>query len=225
MDTLVQETLASTDIALGTFLTMIAVSIALGVFIAWVYTYKTRYTKSFVLTLSVLPAIVAFIIILVNGNLGAGIAVTGAFSLVRFRSVPGSAKEIGSLFLAMGTGLAMGMGYIFFAVIFVLVITAFSCLLNISKFGEPDPNKRFLYITIPEALDYTDVFEDLFQKYTKDTNLISVKTTNMGSLFKLNYEIVLNDSKTEKKFIDDLRCRNANLEISMSKQNSYMTEL
>lgn len=189
-------------------------SIIFGLIIAFVYAFRNSASKSFVMTLALLPAIVQVVIMLVNGSIGAGIAVMGAFNLVRFRSVPGSAKEICSIFLAMAVGLATGMGYLFLSGILVIVICAIQLIFSFIKIGDNNSIKKELRITIPESLDYTDVFDELFEQYTKSSELVEVKTANMGSLYKLKYIIVLKDPKTEKKFIDDLRCRNGNLEIS-----------
>ena len=175
------------------------------------------------ITLAILPAIVAVVIMMVNGNVGAGVAVAGAFSLVRFRSVPGTAKEIAIIFLAMATGLISGMGYLGIAVLFAVVLGLVFLVLNVSPIGEADDRLKLLKITIPEDLNYTDAFDDLFEKYTRNASLMDVKTTNMGSLFKLSYHIRLKDASQEKAFIDELRCRNGNLEISISRQeeNGY----
>ncbi len=189
-------------------------SLILGVLAATVYMYKNTYTKSFVLTLTLLPAIVQIVIMLVNGNLGTGIAVLGAFSLIRFRSVPGTAREICSIFFAMALGLATGMGYIGYAILFLLIIGAMTILIAKSKFGEQNEETKILKITIPENLNYTGLFDDLFELYTKSHRLIQVKTTNMGSLYELWYHISLPDMASEKAFIDELRCRNGNLNIS-----------
>lgn len=213
------------DINLDEFILCIIFSLGLGVLIAAFYMYKTKHTKSFVITLATLPSIVTVIIMMVNGNLGAGVAVAGAFSLVRFRSVPGTAKEIGAIFLAMGAGLSIGMGYIGYATVFVLIVSIANFLLNVSSFGNTNPNIKNLVVTIPESLDYSDIFDDLFEKYTTQAILNIVKTTNMGSLFKLTYEIILRDGANEKAFIDELRCRNGNLEISVAKTTSLGLEL
>ncbi|MBQ8730229.1 MAG: DUF4956 domain-containing protein, partial [Lachnospiraceae bacterium] len=177
--------------------------------------FKSNYSKSFVVTLLILPAIVASVIIMVNGNIGAGVAVAGAFSLVRFRSAPGSAKEISAIFLAMAAGLVMGMGYIGFGFLLTVIISLVLFVCNLIGFGEmkKDDKSKLLKITIPEDLDYTEVFDDLFATFTQSANLVQVKTVSMGSLFKLSYEIVLKDESKEKEFIDALRCRNGNLEI------------
>jgi uncharacterized membrane protein len=209
------------------FLLCIAISLIIGGFLAFVYTYKARYTQSFVMTLILLPAIVCVVIMMVNGNVGAGVAVAGAFSLVRFRSVPGTAKEIGTIFLAMGAGLVVGMGYLAYGVLFTVILGLMMMLCNhVSFTGKKKQGKeRTLRITIPEDLNYTQIFDDLMEQYTESVEVVSVKTTNMGSLFKLTYNVTLKDILKEKEFIDELRCRNGNLEISMSKQETGAYEL
>lgn len=225
MFTSVFATTTTVDINIGEFILCIGFALGLGLLISTLYMYKTKYSKSFVITLAVLPSIVAVIIMMVNGNLGAGVAVAGAFSLVRFRSVPGTAKEIGAIFLAMGTGLAVGMGYLGYAVVFVIIVSLANLLLNLSSFGSVDDSVKTLTITIPENLDYNDIFDDLFAMYTSKSDLSIVKTTNMGSLFKLTYDIALLDCSKEKEFIDELRCRNGNLEISITKNITSTLEL
>ena len=175
--------------------------------------YKNEYSKNFVVTLALLPAIVGAVILMVNGNLGTGIAVMGAFSLVRFRSIPGGAREIGSIFLAMAIGLASGTGYLGVALVLTLVIGGMCLILFASPFGELGETEKDLRIVIPEELDYTTIFDDLFAKYTKKVNLVTARTTNMGSLYELHYQISLKDKNKEKDFIDELRCRNGNLSI------------
>lgn len=188
-------------------------SFILGIIGAIIYMYKSTYTKGFILTLALLPAVVQIVIMLVNGNLGTGVAVMGAFGLVRFRSAPGGAREIGSIFLAMALGLATGTGYIGVAVIFIAMYAVVSILLMAVKFGEGSPLEKELKITIPESLDYNGIFDDLFGEYTKKSDLIKVKTTNMGSLYELTYHIIIPDLSREKEFIDQIRCRNGNLNI------------
>jgi uncharacterized membrane protein YhiD involved in acid resistance len=200
-------------------------SLLLGVLAACIYMYKNSYTKNFVLTLALLPAMVQIVIMLVNGNLGTGIAVLGAFGLIRFRSVPGTAREISSIFFAMAIGLATGMGYIGYAVLFLLMIGAMTILIASSKFGEPKGEMKELKITIPENLDYTGLFDDLFTQYTKSHSLRQVKTTNMGSLYELQYHITLANMASEKEFIDELRCRNGNLNISCGRVPTRADEL
>ena len=217
----------TTVISVSDFLLCLGVSLVLGLVLCGGYMYKTRYTKSFVVTLSLLPAVVCVVIMMVNGNIGAGVAVAGAFSLVRFRSVPGTAKEIGTLFLAMGTGLIAGMGYLAYAALFAVVMSIIFVLFNRFDFGTKKNAKIYktVNVTIPEDLDYTNVFEEVFEKHASSCELIKVKTTNMGSMFRLTYNIVLKESANEKEMIDELRCRNGNLEITVSKQDTTVTEL
>ena len=214
-------------ISVTDFLLCLGCSLVLGLVMAFAYMYRTRYTKSFVITLALLPAVVCVVIMLVNGNVGTGVAVAGAFSLVRFRSVPGTAKEICTLFLAMGAGLVAGMGYLGFAVLFTLVMCAVFVLYNCLDFCTKKNAATFktFTITIPEDLDYSGVFDDIFAEYTRSHDLIRVKTTNMGSMFKLTYNVELADATREKEMIDKLRCRNGNLEIAVSKQETVGTEL
>lgn len=204
----------ATQFSVGGFFLCTAVSLILGLGIAAAHGFRNRGSKSFAVTLALLPCIVQMVIMLVNGNLGTGVAVMGAFSLVRFRSVPGTAKEITNIFLAMAVGLATGMGYLMVAVLFVVIVGGIGMLFAILPFGEVSKGERRLQITIPESLNYSDVFTDLFEQYTASCRLQQVKTTNMGSLYKLTYQIVLKEESKEKEFIDDLRCRNGNLEIS-----------
>ena len=217
----------TTVISVSDFLLCLGASLVLGLVMALTYMFRTRYTKSFVVTLALLPAVVCVVIMLVNGNVGAGVAVAGAFSLVRFRSVPGTAKEICTLFLAMGAGLIAGMGYLGFAALFTIVMCAAFLAYNCLDLGTGKNTVRYktLNVTIPEDLDYTGVFDDIFTEYTQTCDLIRVKTTNMGSMFRLTYNITLRDAAKEKEMIDKLRCRNGNLEISVSVQDTGVAEL
>lgn len=221
------DTNTANGVQLGDFLICVAAALLIGVYLAAVYTYKSRYTQSFVMTLALLPAVVCVVIMMVNGNVGAGVAVAGAFSLVRFRSVPGSAKEICAIFLAMSAGLVTGMGYLGYAAVFAFILGSMMFLYTHFQLGKnhKEGNYRTLHITIPEDLDYTGVFDGILEKYTREYQLVTVRTTNMGSLFKLTYNVVLKDAAEEKNFIDKLRCRNGNLEISMSLQDSTALEL
>lgn len=221
------DTDLTTVISVTDFLLCLGVSLVIGILMAPAYMYRSRYTKSFVVTLALLPAVVCVVIMMVNGNVGTGVAVAGAFSLVRFRSVPGTAKEICALFLAMGAGLIAGMGYLGFALLFTLVMCVVFVLYNRLGFGIRKNAEVYktLTITIPEDLDYTGIFEDIFTAYTRNYELIRVKTTNMGSMFKLTYNVELSDASREKEMIDKLRCRNGNLEIAVSQQETIETEL
>ncbi len=221
------DTDLTTVISVTDFMLCLVFSLVLGLVMAFSYMYRTRYTKSFVITLALLPAVVCVVIMLVNGNVGTGVAVAGAFSLVRFRSVPGTAKEICTLFLAMGAGLIAGMGYLGFAVLFTLVMCIVFVLYNRLDFGTKKNSETFktFTITIPEDLDYSGIFDDIFAEFTISHDLVRVKSTNMGSMFKLTYNVMLRDISREKEMIDKIRCRNGNLEIVVSKQETVGTEL
>ena len=193
-------------------------SLICGIIIAVAYSIKNKCSRSFATTLIMLPAIVELVIILVNGNIGAGVAVAGAFSLVRFRSAPGRGQEITSIFLAMAVGLATGMGYIGVAILFTLVISAINLILNVTKLGATDENHRVLKITVPENLDYEGKFEDIFNKYLSNYTYEEVKTSNMGSLYKITLSVALKAGVSTKAMLDEIRTRNGNLDISLGRQ-------
>ena len=201
---------------LGAFL-VLAVALTTGIVFSFLCYIKNKTTKSFLITTALIPSAVAMVIMLVNGNIGAGIAVAGAFSLVRFRSAQGSAKEICTIFISMAAGLAFGMGYLAYGSIFIILAGVVLLILDFTPIWNNNTNslEKTLKITIPEDLNYTEVFDDIFEKYTKKHELIKTKTTNMGSMFKLTYNIILIDAKIEKEFVDEIRCRNANLEIEI----------
>ena len=207
------------------FIICMVVALVLGLLLALTYTYKTDIQKLF-LALAVLPAVVCVVIMMVNGNIGTGVAVEGLF-LSAFRSAPGTAKEISFIFIAMGTGLITGMGYLTYAFLFTMVLCGI--LLLYTRLGFADSKganaDKILRITIPEDLDYTGVFDDLMEEYTRYREITDVKTSNMGSLFRLTYFIKLKDITKEKEFIDKLRCRNGNLEISISNQEANRRDL
>ncbi len=226
MDTIFQGLFDSTGgtsaMGLQSFLICTLAALIIGIIIASVYSYKSRYTKSFIMTLIMLPAIVAVVIMMVNGNIGAGVAVAGAFSLVRFRSVPGTAKEIATIFLAMGAGLICGMGYLGYAFLFTIIMGLVMAVLSASGIGSDKKNdtERRLTITVPEDLNYTSAFEEVLERFTSRHDLVKVKTTAMGSLFKLTYDLTMRDPSIEKDLIDELRIRNGNLEISVMRQGA-----
>jgi uncharacterized membrane protein YhiD involved in acid resistance len=202
------------EITLPSFLICTAVSLLLGVLAALLCLRQEKSSRSFALTLAMLPAVVQVIIMLVNGNIGTGVAVAGAFGLVRFRSAAGSAREISMIFLAMAIGLATGMGYVLIAALFFCIMAAFLLFLQRLRFGCEKENVRELKITIPENLDYDGLFDDLFRAYTSEAELERVKTSNMGTLYELDYIIILKDEHKTKAFLDEIRCRNGNLNIS-----------
>lgn len=206
----------SVSITSSAFLLCSLTSLVLGVVIAAIYMFKQEHTKNFVVTLALLPIIVQMVIALVNGNIGAGVAVMGVFNLVRFRSIPGSAKDIGAVFLAMAVGLATGMGYLGLAVVFTIIVGIANTIFVLSPLGGAASTQaeKTLKVTIPEDLDYCNTFDDLFAQYTTKAELAEAKTTNMGALYQLTYDITLRDKTQEKSLLDAIRTRNGNLTVS-----------
>lgn len=219
------SSVSTSSVSAGEFFFCTAASLVLGSLIALFYMYRNTVSKQFAVTLALIPVIVQVIITLVNGDLGTGIAVAGAFSLVRFRSVPGSGKDISSIFLAMAVGLATGTGYLAIAAILTAVVGLMSIIYTKTSFGEGKSAEKELIITIPESLDYSGIFDDLFEKFTTGCELVCVKTSNMGSLYKLTYHLILKDQAREKAFLDEIRCRNGNLDIICGKRSTVKTEL
>ena len=215
------NSILGTELTLTSFLICTGVSLLLGVGTALVAGYRSRSTQSLAVTLAILPAVVQAVIMLVNGSIGAGIAVAGAFSLVRFRSAPGSAREIAAIFLAMAIGLATGMGYVGLAALLFLILAGAMLALTALRFGQKEDAGRILKITIPEYLDYDGLFDDLFERYTTAHTLEKVKTTNMGTLYELRYRITLRQEPVPKVFLDELRCRNGNLNITCCREESH----
>lgn len=226
MDSLFSTGTATTSIDLVPLLVSMATSIGLGFVLALVYCFRSRHTKSFVMTLAILPAIVCVVIAMVNGNVGAGVAVAGAFSLVRFRSAPGSARDIAFIFLAMCVGLVAGMGYLVCAAAVTAVMCAIVLVyqgVSVGPLGET--SDRTVRITVPEDLDFSGLFDDVLDRYTTYHELVSVKTTNMGSLYRLVYNVGMRDLSQQRALIDELRCRNGNLEIAVAHQEADNAEL
>lgn len=214
MSQLFESIITGTDLTVTAFLICLAASLFCGVCTAFAAGHRTAVSKSFLVSLILLPPIVATVITMVNGNIGTGVAVMGAFSLVRFRSVPGKARDIVSIFLAMTAGLACASGYVGIAILFTVLI----CLIMLATAHIPMGEERTmeLSVTVPETLHIADAFADLFAEYTKRHRLVRTKTTNMGSLYKLFYRVEMKDPRQIQAFIDALRCRNGNLEISLA---------
>lgn len=205
------------------FVICVAAALVLGVLTSFVFSIRSKHTSSWKYSIALLPAIVAVVIMMVNGNIGVGLAVAGTFALVRFRSMPGSAKEVTGLFFAVALGLICGTGYIGIACVFFVIIAIAVLVFAVLKFGEADASLRNLKIVIPEDLDYDTVFDDLFEKYTRRHELVHVKTTNVGTMYELTYEVILKDPENSKQFIDELRCRNGNLNISYGRERELGT--
>ncbi|MDR0514034.1 MAG: DUF4956 domain-containing protein [Coriobacteriaceae bacterium] len=210
---------------LGAFVICTLASLVLGAVAAAIYTYRTNYRKDFVVTLALLPSAVQLVIMLVNGNIGAGLAVMGAFTLVRFRSIPGSAKEIAAIFFSMAVGLATGMGFLAVGALFVLIIGAATLLYARMPIGLKREQARQLKITIPESLDFEGLFASAFERHTVASELVMVKTTQMGSLYQLTYSVTLRQGASPKAFLDDIRVRNGNLEVALGRSLQPMGEL
>ena len=220
MDMLFTSVLGTTESAMATvstqgFMWCTLASLVLGLLCALIYMYKHTYSKNFVVTLALMPVIVQMVITLVNGNLGAGVAVMGVFNLVRFRSIAGTAKDIGSVFLAMAIGLATGMGYIGVGILLTLVVGVFNAVYVSTPFGDGARPEKTLKITVPEDLEFEGLFDDAIDAYTNKKELVSVQTTNMGSLYQIEYKVAMKEQGLEKKMIDELRCLNGNLKISL----------
>ncbi|MGN1100591.1 MAG: DUF4956 domain-containing protein [Huintestinicola sp.] len=195
-----------------------------GLIIALCYMFRSRYTSGFACTLILLPIVVSAVIMLVNGNIGTGIAVAGTFTLVRFRSFQGTSREIAALFTAMASGLAAGMGQLGFLIVFTLIMGAVMLLLTLVKFGET-VGKSILKIDVPEDMDFENAFDDILNKYTSSFTLISSKTVSMGSIYEIKYEICLKSGAGIKKMIDEIRCRNGNLTVECAQQLVSREEL
>lgn len=206
---------AMASVSTPEFLICCLTSIVLGMACAGIYMFRHNHSKNFVVTLALLPLIVQMVITLVNGNLGAGIAVMGVFNLVRFRSIPGSAKDIGSVFLAMAVGLATGMGFIGLAVLFTVIVAIVNVVYVLSPFGKPQQPAKILRITVPEDLEFDGMFDSVLSRYASDYELTEVRTTNMGSLYQLEYNVRLSAAGLEKRLIDEVRCLNGNLKVSL----------
>ncbi len=207
----------ATGMSIPTALISALAALALGVVIAFTHKKTARQTtKSFLVTLAVLPLLVMAVMIMINGNLGTSIAILGAFSLIRFRSVRGDARELLGIFFTMMVGLALGMGHLLFAVVMTAIAVVAIVIFSNTKMFEPNKNNRSLKIVIPEDLDYEDVFGEIFKKYTKSAELVQTKTMNMGSLYKLTYDITLKHGVREKDFLDAIRVKNCNLKVLLS---------
>lgn len=202
-----------------------AAALLLGIAIAMIYKFSGVHIGSFAVVLAIMPLLVTAVIMIVNGNLGTSVAVLGAFGLVRFRSAPGTAREIGFIFFAMAVGLATGMGFLSLAVLITVVIGVTILFLEKIHFDLGVSTERELRITIPEDMNYTGIFDDLFQAYTKHAHLERVKTTNMGTMYELSYRVELRNPEKEKEFIDELRCRNGNLSIILGLVQREKNEL
>ena len=212
------NSILTAEMTLSQFLICELTAMALGFGMSLIFLIRDRHTGAFSQSLALLPGVVTLVIMLVNGNIGAGLAVAGTFALVRFRSAPGSAKEITGLFMSVAIGLACGMGYVGVALIFFVLMSLYVLGLGAVRFGEEGEKHRHLKITVPENTDYESLFADLLEKYTSFHELNKVRTTNMGTLYELQYRVVLKDPRQIREMIDEIRCRNGNLNIVCSRE-------
>lgn len=206
----------TTGLSITTGLICAAVALVLGVVIAITHMKTSQTTKGFLTTLATLPLLVMAVMIMINGNLGTSIAILGAFSLIRFRSIQGQAKDLLSVFFAMMVGLACGMGHILFAAVITVIAVIAILIFSYTNFLEPNQKQRVLKIVVPEDLDYEEVFDEIFAKYTSRAKLIRMKTMNMGSLYKLTYDVTMKNGVKEKDFLDEIRVKNCNLKVLLS---------
>ncbi|MBQ7849071.1 MAG: DUF4956 domain-containing protein [Clostridia bacterium] len=207
------DSILGSTLEIESFLLCLAAALGCGLLCAAASLVRSHASKSFVVSLILLPMIVATVIMMVNGNIGTGVAVMGAFSLIRFRSVPGKARDIVAIFLSMTAGLTCASGYVTVALIFTAIVALVMVVLALIPLCEE--RSMDLHITIPESLRFSGTFDDLFAKYTRACRLVRARTTNMGSLYKLQYRVRMKNVKQMQEFIDELRCRNGNLEISL----------
>ena len=194
------------------FLIAILVSLVLGFLVSLYYMFNDEHSSSMSYALVLIPAIETIVIMMINDNLGAGIAVAGSFSLIRFRSIKGNAKELTCIFLSMAIGIMCGTGYVALAALFVIIVLLIGLVMKAVNFGD-DKGHCKLKITVPESLNYEGIFDEVLNKYSKGYKLISVKTVNLGSLFRIEYDINMKDTASIKPMIDELREKNGNLEI------------
>lgn len=221
----ITSTATDSQITILSLIIALAAALALGLFQSFVYmrTHKDKNpSQSFALTLVMVPAVIAIIVLLVGSNIARAFSLAGVFAIIRFRSAPGDPKDIAFVLFSMAVGLSCGMGYIGYAVVVSLVLGLAMLLLDAVNFGKSKAGSKLLKITIPENLDYQDAFKDVLSKYTTQYNLNKVRTTDLGSLYELVYTVTTREDLREKEFIDELRCRNGNLTITlvMTPQNS-----
>ena len=206
----------TTGLEIGTALIAAGVALVLGIALAITHAKTSQTTKGMMVTLAVLPVLVMAVMIMINGNLGTSIAILGAFSLIRFRSIAGRAKDLLAVFAAMMIGLACGMGHVLFGAVITVIAIIAIVLFTYTHFLEPDSHERVLKIVIPEDMDYEEVFADIFKKYTSRHRLVRMKTMNMGSLYKLTYDVKIKHGVKEKDFLDAIRVKNMNLKVLLS---------
>ncbi|CAM3548069.1 DUF4956 domain-containing protein [Marinicrinis lubricantis] len=196
----------------------IVVSFMLGGMISYTYmkTNPAGYSQSFTLTMVLLPAIVAIIILLIGSNIARAFSLAGAFSIIRFRSAPGDPKDIAYVLFTMAAGLACGVGMFGYGVLFTVCLCLLMWILGKTNYGASKSDQKVLKVTIPESLGYEEAFDEVFKQYGVDYELKKVRTTELGSLFELVYAVTMDQALNQKEFLDAIRCRNGNLDISLT---------
>lgn len=217
-DSIIQSSVDVARVDVGTFLICTITAILVGIVVAFTYAVKnTEYSRNFIITLAIMPVVVSVVILLVN-SLTTGIAIAGIFNLVRFRSIPGTSREIANIFMVTVAGVAIGTGYIAYAVLFVVVIILVNLIFSLTRIGTPKRSlEKELRVTVPESLDFEGIFDDLFEKYTTYHEVERIKTTSMGTLYQISYRIKLKPGVSEREMIDEIRCRNGNLDVVSSR--------
>ena len=221
------DSIYNTTVTAGKFFIMAAAALIAGFLFAFIMSFRVRSTKRFFIVTALIPFVVATVITFVNGNIGAGVAIGGAFTLIRFRSAQGSSEEIAAILIAMGSGIAFGMGFVAYGVIILLCLALLFIVFSFFPFFEHKhlTEDKLLRITIPESLEYSGAFDDVFSHYLKDWESVGVKTTGMGSMYRLSFKIKMKDQTKEKEFIDELRTKNGNLEIAVTPFVEVQTQL
>ncbi len=221
------DSIYSSTVTASQFFIMAGAALVSGFIFAWIMSFRVRSTKRFFIVTALIPFVVSAVITFVNGNIGAGVAIGGAFSLIRFRSAQGSADEIAAILAAMGSGIAFGMGYIGYGVVILIALGVVFLLLSFVPLFEHKKlaADQLLRITIPESLEYNGTFDDIFAHYLKKAENAGVKTTGMGSMFRLSYKVQLKDPREEKEFIDELRTKNGNLEVALLPYTEMQNQL
>ncbi len=219
LETIFNTTSASTPTSLSSAVLTISISFILGGMISWIYMKtcnKGSYSQSFSITLILVPTVIAIIILLIGSNVARAFSLAGAFSIIRFRSAPGDPKDIGYVLFSMAAGLACGVTLYLYAILFTTFLCSLMLILHLFKFGEKKVSQKILKITIPEDLNYEAAFDEVFEEFTTAYDLRKIKTTDLGSLYELVYLITMDNSMNQKEFLDAIRCRNGNLNITLS---------
>lgn len=219
LDTLLNSSAVAETITLSGTLIIMGSAVGLGLLISLVYILthkKETYSSGFTISLIMLPAIIAMIILLIGNNVARAFSLAGAFSLIRFRSAPGDSKDIMYVFFTLGIGLACGMGYIGYAALFAAILCLVMVVLTKVSFGNRRQAPMRLKVVLPEDMDYNGAFDDILKEYTISNKLTKVKTSEFGSLFELTYDVTMKATASSKEFIDKLRCKNGNLSIVLS---------